>query len=187
MLDGTTLALAHCHFQNKETNDSFHCLDHRCRRDERCRSTSHQTITSGSFMADLTLASNHMAFRKSAISPIYSIVVGIMLSSLTGCGAGGEGGPAVSTSSTPTGATASLAWDPVQDPTVTGYFVHYGKQSTGQAGSCTYEDSFSVPSPSATVVGLDPDTRYYFSVSAFNGLQGPCSNEVSTVTPPAQT
>ena len=38
---------------------------------------------------------------------------------------------------------------------------------------------------SATVINLDPDTLYYFSVSAYNGLESACSNEVSTVTPPA--
>ena len=128
-----------------------------------------------------------MVFRKSTISPIYSIVVGIVLSSLTGCGAGGEGGPAVSTSSTPTGATASLAWDPVQDPTVTAYYVHYGKQSSGQSGACSYQENQSVNIPNATITGLDPNTQYFFAVSAYNGLHGPCSNEVTTVTPPAQT
>jgi hypothetical protein len=112
--------------------------------------------------------------------------LGIVLTSLTGCGAGGEGGPEVSTSSTPTGATASLAWDPVQDPTVTAYYVHYGKQSAGQPGLCSYQDAQSVNAPSATITGLDPNTRYYFAVSAYNGLNGPCSNEVSTVTPPSQ-
>jgi|CXWL01.1.fsa_nt_gi hypothetical protein len=35
----------------------------------------------------------------------------------------------------------------------------------------------------ATVTGLDPNTPYYFAVSAYNGLSGPCSNEVFTVTP----
>lgn len=117
----------------------------------------------------------------------YSVILGLVLVSLTGCGGGSEGGPAVSTSATPTGATASLAWDPVQDPTVYAYNVHFGRQSTGQPGSCNYEDSVSVSSPSATITGLDPNTRYYFSVSAYNGLNGPCSNEVSTVTPPSQT
>jgi hypothetical protein len=37
--------------------------------------------------------------------------------------------------------------------------------------------------PTATVTGLAPNTLYYFAVSAYNGLSGPCSNEVSTVTP----
>lgn len=37
----------------------------------------------------------------------------------------------------------------------------------------------------ATVSGLTPKTIYYFAVSAYNGLSGPCSNEVSTETPPS--
>jgi hypothetical protein len=117
---------------------------------------------------------------------ICSLVLSGMLLSLTACG-GGEGGPAVTTSATPTGAMASLQWDPVPDPTVYAYNVHFGKQSSGQAGSCNYEESVSVSSPSATITGLAPNTTYYFSVSAYNGLDSPCSNEVSTVTPPSQT
>lgn len=105
---------------------------------------------------------------------------------LPGCG-GDSGDPAISSSASPTGAVVSLAWDPVQDPTVYAYHVHYGRQSTGQPGSCSYSDSVSVSSPSVAIDGLDPDTRYYFAVSAYNGVNGPCSNEVSTVTPPAQS
>jgi hypothetical protein len=41
-----------------------------------------------------------------------------------------------------------------------------------------------VASPSATVINLDPDTLYYFTVSAYNGLESACSSEVSTVTDP---
>jgi len=41
-----------------------------------------------------------------------------------------------------------------------------------------------VTSPSATITNLDPDTRYYFTVSAYNGLESACSSEVSTVTDP---
>jgi len=45
-----------------------------------------------------------------------------------------------------------------------------------------------VDSPSATVPNLDPNTTYYFAVSAYNGLESPCSEEVSTVTaPPASS
>ncbi len=33
---------------------------------------------------------------------------------------------------------------------------------------------------------LEPNTQYYFSVSSYNGLSSPCSNEVSTVTPASQ-
>jgi len=113
-----------------------------------------------------------------------TIVAGLLLTVmpflLTGCGGGGGG------SAAPVGSTASLAWDPVPDPSVSAYFVHYGRQSPGQPGNCSYESSMSVAGPSsATVTNLDPNTLYYFTVSAYNGLESACSNEVSTVTPPA--
>lgn len=51
------------------------------------------------------------------------------------------------------------------------------------------EDPMVSPSPTvtATVTGLDPNTLYYFAVSAYNGVSGPCSKEVSTITPPSGT
>jgi hypothetical protein len=107
---------------------------------------------------------------------------------LTGCGGGGEtGGQPIVTVAPGSGAsaTASLAWSPVPDPSVSTYFVHYGPQSPNQSGSCTYESSMQVTSPSATITNLEPNTLYYFTVSAYNGLESACSNEVSTVTPPA--
>ena len=134
-----------------------------------------------------------------------AIVAGLLLTMmpflLTGCGGGGGTGsdPSVTVtpgsggggSTPPVAATASLAWSPVQDPSVSAYFVHYGRQSPGQPGSCTYESSEHVAPPSspgttvsATVTNLDPNTIYYFTVSAYNGLESACSNEVSTVTPP---
>jgi hypothetical protein len=138
-----------------------------------------------------TYGLNIAHFRTSPIavvaSTVFSIGIAVGLLSLAGCGAGGDEAPTVTTTSTATGASASLIWDPVQDPTVTGYSVHYGTQSAGQPGLCAYEDSKFVTGPSATITGLDPSTRYFFAVSAYNGLEGPCSNEVSTVTPPAQT
>jgi hypothetical protein len=110
------------------------------------------------------------------------IIAGLLLTTmsfLTGCGGGGE------TGSDPTvkGVTASLDWNPVPDPSVSAYFVHYGRQSPHQPGSCAYEHSVSVDSPSITLTDLVPDTHYYFAVSAYNGLESACSNEVSTVTP----
>ena len=118
-----------------------------------------------------------------------AIVTGLLLLIMplfTGCGTGETGnqstvmgGPGSSAS-----ATASLTWDPVTDPSVSTYFVHYGRQSPGQAGSCIYENSISVDSSSATVTNLDPNTLYYFTVSAYNGLESACSNEVSIVTSP---
>ena len=86
------------------------------------------------------------------------------------------------TSTSPSTATVSLAWDPVQDPTVTGYYVHYGLQSPNSAGSCAYSQSSFSSSPATMVTGLAPNTTYYFSVSAYNGLESKCSSEVSTFT-----
>lgn len=102
---------------------------------------------------------------------------------LYGCGGGGENVPSISSSLGQAGAMATLSWDPVQDPSVNGYYVHYGKISTGQSGACSYEDSRFVSSPTATITNLDHNTRYYFAVSAYNGLESACSAEVSTVTP----
>ena len=111
------------------------------------------------------------------------LFVGMMLASCSS----DNGGPAVSTSATPTGATAALERETVQDPTVKGYYVHYGKKSPAEVGSCSYEHSQYFPSPPATVTGLDANTQYFFAVSTFNGSLGVCSEEISAVTPPAQT
>ena len=112
-----------------------------------------------------------------------SIITGLLLTMiplLTGCAPEEQTGSG--STATSVGATASLEWQPVQDPSVIAYFVHYGRQSPGQPGSCTYESSMYVDSPSAMITNLDPNTLYYFSVSAYNGLESPCSEEVSTVT-----
>jgi len=118
-----------------------------------------------------------------------AIVAGLLLTTmsiLTGCGGGGEtGDPTVKVAPGSVGATASLEWNPVPDPSVSAYFVHYGRQSPHQPGSCAYEHAVSVDSPSVMLTDLDPDTHYYFAVSAYNGLESTCSNEVSTVTPPS--
>jgi Fibronectin type III domain len=116
-----------------------------------------------------------------------TVIAGLLLSImplLTGCGSAGEAGSSGAISAPPIAATASLAWDPVTDPSVSAYFVHYGQHSPGQAGSCTYERSLIVDSSSATVQDLDPNTLYYFAVSAYNGLESACSNEVSLLTAP---
>lgn len=110
----------------------------------------------------------------------------ISITQLTGCGGGENGTPSVSTSTGQTGAMATLTWNPVQDTSISGYYVHFGKTSTGRSGSCSYEDQQFVSSPTATITNLDHNTRYYFAVSAYNGLESNCSNEVSTVTPASQ-
>ena len=118
-----------------------------------------------------------------------AIVAGLLLTTmsfLTGCGSGGETGSDPTVKVTPGSAgataTASLEWNPVPDSTVSLYLVHYGQQSPNQPGSCVYEHSISVDSPSATITNLDPNSTYYFAVSAYNGRESACSNEVSTPT-----
>jgi len=103
---------------------------------------------------------------------------------LLGWGGSSSGESAPATPASPT-ASISLAWHPVSDSSVYAYFVHYGKQPAGQAGSGNYTYSTFVGYPSATITGLDANTQYYFSLSAYNGVDSTCSNEVSTVTPSA--
>jgi hypothetical protein len=108
-----------------------------------------------------------------------SLALGFYLISLAGCAGGQEEGPV--------GATASVAWDPVNDPTVIAYTVHYGKQPSGSFGSCDYEHSVDVAGPSTAIGGLEFNAQYYFAVSAFNGTHSSCSTEISEVTPPGQS
>lgn len=97
--------------------------------------------------------------------------------------------PAISLTSTPTGVTARLTWDTSTDPNVSGYRIYYGKQSSGEYGSCSYEGGQTVETPPATIDGLEPNTPYFFAISAYGGedgeLESPCSNEVLVVTPAA--
>jgi hypothetical protein len=90
----------------------------------------------------------------------------------------------------PTEATARLTWAVNPDPTVTGYRVYYGKESSGEPGSCSYETSQSVEAPPAIITGLEPNTPYFFAISAFGGEEGEaeshCSNEVLMIPSPAQ-
>jgi hypothetical protein len=90
----------------------------------------------------------------------------------------------------PTGATAQLNWGASSDPNVQGYFIHYGKVSSGEHGSCSYEESQRVGAPPATITGLEPHTAYFFAISAFGESESeaetPCSNEILVVTSAAQ-
>ncbi len=105
--------------------------------------------------------------------------------------AGIEDDPTITLDPTPTGATARLTWAESTDPNVEGYFVHYGKQSPGELGSCSYQESQRVGTPPATITGLDPNTAYFFAISAFGESESesdsPCSNEVLVVTPSVQS
>lgn len=124
------------------------------------------------------------AMKEQALRLIATTILLTGITLLTGCGGGGggEGGASDSSPAGQTGAIASLDWQPVQDPSVYGYFVYYGRHSSGQSGSCNYESKQFVSSPSATITNLDHKTRYHFSVSAYNGLESGCSNEVSKIT-----
>jgi len=108
-----------------------------------------------------------------------------MANLLAACGSGG-GGATPTTESTSSsvpaaGASATLAWDPVQG--VSGYRVYYGtasgsyEQLPGQGIDVGNSTIF-------TVAGLGSGTVYYFAVTAYhaNGESG-YSNEVSKQMP----
>jgi hypothetical protein len=126
----------------------------------------------------------------------------------------GEEDPVITMTSTPTGVTANLTWDPPPNVKVTGYQIYYEKHSSENQGSeesieeeldwsegsarpedstsdkpslCSYGESQTVEAPSATIVGLDPGTPYVFAIRAFNESESLCSNEIPAVTPPTQS
>ncbi|HEU4683335.1 MAG TPA: fibronectin type III domain-containing protein [Nitrospira sp.] len=107
---------------------------------------------------------------------------------LHGCG-GGDGGDGGATNAPAfvSPLSVSLAWDPVQDPSVTGYVIHYGRSSPHSAGSCNYESSMFVSTNEGVVPNLYPESAYYFAVSSYNGVESVCSSEVSTTTPAMPT
>jgi hypothetical protein len=125
-----------------------------------------------------------------------------------------EEDPVITMTSTTTGVTANLTWDPPPNVKVTGYQIYYEKRSSGNQGSeqsieeeldwseglgrpeesnsdkpslCSYGESQAVEAPSATIIGLEPNTPYVFAIRAFNELESLCSNEIPAVTPPAQS
>jgi len=93
--------------------------------------------------------------------------------------------PTISMASTPTGAAANIIWQPVSDPKVKGYYVYYGKQPSEDPGVCSYDGRIATDTPPTTIDELEPNTPYFFAVSAYGSLESPCSNEASAVTPPA--
>src|SRR5512147_3352794 len=119
--------------------------------------------------------SANIHFQKSIIGLACSIALSVLFLSLSGCGSGGAGEPTISTTSTASGAMATLVWSPVQpqagEPSILGYYIHYGRHSSGVAGSCSYEASKFVMTSTGTVTGLETGSRYYFAVSAYNGIE----------------
>lgn len=94
--------------------------------------------------------------------------------------------PTPSSTPTPT-ASATLSWAGATDPSVTGYYVHFGTESSDLLGSCAYAHSVfyslaslaNAVSPAATITNLATGTTYYFAVSAYNGMESLCSAAVS--------
>ncbi len=113
----------------------------------------------------------------------YFLLLGLYLFSSTGCDGGGGAGEA--SVAPPVGATKLVEWEPSPDPTVTGYHLYYGTRPRESNGSCDYEFSKYTSSPSVTLTELQFNTRYFIAVSATNGQQGQCSDEISFVTAPA--
>lgn len=112
-----------------------------------------------------------------------SLLLILLLLSFIGCDSSDEQEEERPINSRQNGFTVSLAWDAVQDSGVLGYYIHYGKRSPHQIGSCAYDDQIFVASNYGIVTHLDPGLTYYFAVSAYNGLDSSCSNEVFVHTP----
>lgn len=70
----------------------------------------------------------------------------------------------------------NLAWDAQNDPTVTGYRVHYGAVSGNYTSSMVVGNVTSI-----TVPGLAGGVAYFFSITAISssGLESGFSNQVS--------
>lgn len=126
----------------------------------------------------------------------------------------GEPDPMITMTPTPTGVTAQLTWVHPPGMSVSGYKIYYRKQPSAEPSpeesgseefsseepaseesgleepsSCSSGESQTVEGPSATIVGLEPNTRYVFAIHAFNENESEslCSNEVMAVTPPAES
>jgi hypothetical protein len=58
-----------------------------------------------------------------------------------------------------------------------------------EPSSCSSGESQAVKAPAATITGLEPNTRYSFTIRAFNDNESEslCSNEIMAVTPSAQS
>lgn len=121
-----------------------------------------------------------------------------------------EKDPIIAMTSTPTGVTASLTWDRPTAINVAGYQIFYGKRSSDEprsseesvsnseesiseilgseeTGSCSQGEIQAIEAPPAMITGLEPDTRYFFAIRAFSESESLCSNEITVVTPPAQS
>jgi len=73
-----------------------------------------------------------------------------------------------------------LAWNPVPDPGVAGYNIHYG----GASNAYTNESNVG-RATNAFIAGLVEGATYYFAATTYSttGLESPFSNEVSYKVP----
>ncbi|HWF59481.1 MAG TPA: fibronectin type III domain-containing protein [Nitrospira sp.] len=123
-------------------------------------------------------------------------------SAVADSGGEGEEDPTITMTSTPEGVTAHLTWDRPSDIKVAGYHIYYGKRSSEEPSSeepsseessseepssCSSGESQAVEAPPATITGLEPNTRYFFAIRAFNESESLCSNEITAVTPPVES
>jgi fibronectin type 3 domain-containing protein len=81
-------------------------------------------------------------------------------------------------------ASVTLAWDPNEEPDVTGYKIYYGKTSG------TYESVIDAGNQTTyTIPGFLEGVDYYFTVTAYNayGLESDFSDEVTYPEPSSPT
>jgi Bacterial Ig-like domain (group 3)/Fibronectin type III domain len=74
-----------------------------------------------------------------------------------------------------------MAWDPVSDGVLSGYYVYYGQTSHG------YTVKLDIGNRSSfTVTNLTNNQKYYFAITAYNSarVESPFSNEINVVTQP---
>lgn len=125
--------------------------------------------------------------------------------------ADGEEDPTIIMTPTPAGVIAHVTWVHPPGMSVAGYDIYYRKQPAAEPSSaessseepaseelasgefdseeqssCSSGERQTVESSTATITGLEPNTRYSFAIRAFNESESLCSNEI-TVTTPSQS
>jgi len=105
-------------------------------------------------------------------------VAGVLL---TACGGGAGGGNGQSQAAPSTGASnASITWDAVADPNLSGYRIYYGTASGTYLQPLGQGLNVESNVITHTVTGLSGGKRYYFAATAYDaaGNESGYSNEV---------